>query len=194
MYETFNPGAIDTVFVKNPTTNQWVRVYAENAMPAEDSSRVLNITFPATTFPVSAIRIAMNSAIVPGFNEIDAVGIGIDTTYTKYLWSTGATTKSITVNTTGIYTVSVTNGVNQRAISEPVSFSSSALAATTANTSNPLCFGASGGAIKVNAVGGINPYQYKLDTASESAYKLSSIFKPLKAGNYQFTIRDSIGC
>ena len=194
IYETFNPGAIDTVYVKNPATTQWVRVYAENAMPAGDSSRVLNITFPVTGFAVSAIRIALNSAIVPGFNEIDAVGIGLDTTYTSYLWSTGATTKSINVNTTGVYTVTVKNGVDQSAVSESVSFSSSALAATTANTSNPLCFGATGGAIKVNAVGGINPYQYKFDSLAADAYKLSAVFKPLKAGAYQFTIRDSIGC
>lgn len=119
IFETYNPGAIDTVFVRD-ASNNWVRVYAENAMPSGSDSRILNITFPMTAFPVSAIRIAMNSAAVPGFNEIDAVGIGLDTTYNSYQWSNGETTKSITVNTTGTYVCKVMNGVGQHAYSSPV--------------------------------------------------------------------------
>lgn len=117
IYETFNPGAIDTVYVKDPT-GAWVRVYAENALPAAEEARILNIPIPQTTFNVTDIRIALNSAAVPGFNEIDAVGIGLDTTYTSYLWSNGQTTKSIVVNQSGTYKVTVKNAVGQAATSD----------------------------------------------------------------------------
>ncbi len=194
IYETFNPGAVDSVFVKNPSTGLYERVYAENAASAGDSARLLNIPIPKTTYNVSAIRIALNSAAVPGFNEIDAVGIGLDTTYTTYLWSTGETTKSINVNTTGVYTVTVKNAVNQTAVSEAINFYSSALVANTSNTSNPMCFGGGSGAIKVNATGGVKPFEYKFDSLSADKYQLNPVFKPLKAGTYQFDIRDSVGC
>ena len=119
IFETYNPGSIDTVFVKD-ASNNWVRVYAENAQPSGTESNILNITFPMTAFPVSAIRIAINSAVVPGFNEIDAVGIGLDTTYNSYQWSNGETTKSITVNTAGTYVCKVMNSVGQHAYSTPL--------------------------------------------------------------------------
>ncbi len=119
IYETFNPGAVDTVYVKD-ATGVWVRVYADNALPADQEARILNIPIPLTTFNVIDIRIAMNSAAVPGFNEIDAVGIGLDTTYTSYLWSNGQTTKSIVVNQSGTYKVTVKNGVGLAASSDSI--------------------------------------------------------------------------
>jgi hypothetical protein len=77
IYETYNPGAIDTVFVRNEGTGEWRKVYSKPArtdLPLE--SRVFAIYFQETTFLVDAIRLALNSPAVPGWNEIDAVAIG----------------------------------------------------------------------------------------------------------------------
>ncbi|MBL0097119.1 MAG: putative metal-binding motif-containing protein [Bacteroidetes bacterium] len=116
IYETYNPGAVDTVYIKNPVTGLFEVVYTGNASPQLPQSGKLHISFPVTTFNVAEIRIAINSPAVPGWNEIDAVGIGIEQTY---LWSTGATTASITAVTGGIYSVSVSNGFCE-SVSVPV--------------------------------------------------------------------------
>ncbi len=75
IYETYNPGAIDTVYVKNPGTNEWEIVWSGPATILPKVSRIFTIDFPATPYPVSEVRIALNSPAVPGWNEIDAVAI-----------------------------------------------------------------------------------------------------------------------
>jgi len=74
IYETFNGGAVDTVFVKNPTTSEWDIVY-EGAVDTITEARIFRIGFPMTEYAVSEIRIAINSPAVPDWNEIDAVAI-----------------------------------------------------------------------------------------------------------------------
>lgn len=74
IYETYNAGAVDTVYVKNPNTNQWVTVYS-GAAGLIASSRIFKIGFPMTSFNVSEVRIAVNSPAVTGWNEIDAVAV-----------------------------------------------------------------------------------------------------------------------
>jgi hypothetical protein len=75
IYETWNPGAVDTIYVKNPGNGQWVVVWSGSAQPAGDSSRIFQVSFPLTSFNVSEVRIAINSPAVTGWNEVDAVAI-----------------------------------------------------------------------------------------------------------------------
>ncbi|MCS7054144.1 MAG: T9SS type A sorting domain-containing protein [Ignavibacterium sp.] len=75
IYETFNPGAVDTIYVKNPNTNQWVVVWSGTAAIQPPVARIFQVTFPLTSFNVNEIRIAINSPAVPSWNEIDAVAI-----------------------------------------------------------------------------------------------------------------------
>ncbi|MBL7993888.1 hypothetical protein JNM05_00810 [bacterium] len=78
IFETYNPGFVDTVYVKNPLTSLWEVVYQDSAKDAGDSSRIFIINFPISSFKVSEIRLAMDMVAVPGWNEIDAVGISSD--------------------------------------------------------------------------------------------------------------------
>ncbi|MBN8578325.1 MAG: hypothetical protein J0L66_15375 [Cytophagales bacterium] len=76
IFETYNPGAIDTVLLRNAATQKWVTVYSKPAatdLPKQ--SRILAIHLIETTFMADAIRMAINSAAVDGWNEIDAVAI-----------------------------------------------------------------------------------------------------------------------
>jgi subtilase family serine protease len=76
VYETFNPGAIDTIYVKNPLTGAWVVEWSGTAHPlANPMSRIFTVSFPRTSFNVSEVRIAINSMAVQGWNEYDAVGL-----------------------------------------------------------------------------------------------------------------------
>ncbi len=76
IYETFNPGAVDSVFVRRVDSDEWIKVYSKPAitdLPKE--ARVFTIFLSEATFLVDAIRIAINSPEVEGWNEIDAVAI-----------------------------------------------------------------------------------------------------------------------
>ena len=116
IYETANTGAVDTIFVKNPTTLAWDMVYNRTATAAVPTSaaKKTRLSFPLTTYTVSEIRIAINSQIVAGYNAIDAVAMGKsttpDATFSSYLWSPGGeTTITKTINTAGIYKLITTN-------------------------------------------------------------------------------------
>lgn len=77
IYETYYPGAIDTVYVRNANTGEWLMVWwGTAAFVPGFQAQVVPRTFPLTPFPVDAVRIAINSPQVVGRNEIDAVSIG----------------------------------------------------------------------------------------------------------------------
>ncbi len=76
IYETWNPGAVDSLFIRNADTQKWVKIYSKPArtdLPEE--SRIMTIYPKESTFLVDALRIAINSPEVQGWNEIDAVAI-----------------------------------------------------------------------------------------------------------------------
>jgi PKD repeat protein len=75
IYETLKPGTVDSVYARNPVTNQWELLWSGTAFPAPLEARIFKVEFPETNFPVSEIRIAMNTAAVSYWNEIDAVAL-----------------------------------------------------------------------------------------------------------------------
>jgi len=110
IYETFNPGAIDTIYVKNPVSGDFEVVYTQTAAPHAEGANKLEVDFPLTAFNVDQIRIALNSPAVPGFNGIDAVRIGErkeSNSFDTYAWSTGESSSSINATSAGTYMVSV---------------------------------------------------------------------------------------
>lgn len=76
IYETFNPGAVSKVSVRNPNTGLWVEVWSGPAAPAPAAARIFTVSFPQTPYPVDAIRLDLDSQLVPDWNDIDAVSIG----------------------------------------------------------------------------------------------------------------------
>jgi hypothetical protein len=76
IFETYNPGAIDTVYLRDSGTKKWIKIYSKPAVTTlEKKSRIFTIQMLETTFFADAIRIAVNSPKVEGWNEIDAVAI-----------------------------------------------------------------------------------------------------------------------
>lgn len=77
--ETFHPGAIVAIddvadFLENKLgANDFVRLWS-GTTPATSESRALRFRL-ATPRPIVALRIVLDTARVPGLNEIDAVGI-----------------------------------------------------------------------------------------------------------------------
>jgi len=76
--ETFNVGAIDSVYTWNPNTSDYDLVWNGIASAGPNEARLWVVVFPPTSYPVSRVRLAVNSPAVHGWNEIDAVALGHD--------------------------------------------------------------------------------------------------------------------
>lgn len=80
IYETYTPGFVDSVFVKNPGTSLWDLVYSAVAAPGAAVSNILAIGFPMTTYDVKEVRLTLANDTAPDWVEIDAVAISPATT------------------------------------------------------------------------------------------------------------------
>ncbi|MCU0441372.1 MAG: T9SS type A sorting domain-containing protein [Bacteroidia bacterium] len=135
IYELGTFGTLDSVFVKNPNTNQWEPVYGRVRPSSINNNApqnvVSHIEFPLTTFPVSEVRI--QAYYISFYNIIiDAVEIGRDVPVANYKWSTNATTDTIfampgkyavelrTVGTAGCRFVSDSTEVALKVLPEPI--------------------------------------------------------------------------
>jgi hypothetical protein len=168
IFETYNPGYIDTVYVKNPNTGLFEVVYTGTAQNAGNQSRIMHIEFPTTAFNVSEIRIAINLEGLYNYYELDAVKIGKrsvadETSVDQYLWSNGATTKSIVPSISGTYTVTATapNGCTLTSAPVDVTILTNNTYAVTGGGS--YCEGGTGNAIGLDGSEAGVRYQLKLN-------------------------------
>lgn len=111
------------------------------------------------------------------------------TGFSSYRWSDNSTGNSLVVNTSGTYSVTVTNGGACTATDDVVVYISPTMDATPAITM--IDCQNSTGSITVTPSGGIPPFTYTLNGADMGT--LNS-FTQLTAGTYTIGIRDSLGC
>jgi hypothetical protein len=113
IYETLNPGAIDSIYVKNQF-GAFVPVYTGTAEVSDPVATRKHITFDTTLFDVSEIRISMASDSILGYNGIDAVAIGLESDtsdFVTYQWGgpVTSTLNAIDINAAGTYYVITTD-------------------------------------------------------------------------------------
>ncbi|GAB3512660.1 OmpA family protein [Emticicia fontis] len=72
--ENHNPGAIIRVFAYDSTDTEHLIHENVNDVP-KTPGRMWNIVIPQTSYSVYAIKIVMSPSRVPGYNQIDAIGI-----------------------------------------------------------------------------------------------------------------------
>jgi hypothetical protein len=89
VYETYHPGALSQIEVRNPYTGLFETVWTGAAAVAPEQSRLFTAIFPMTAYPVSEIRVTLSSQLVPGSNEIDAVSIGSRDLVAERQWASG---------------------------------------------------------------------------------------------------------
>ena len=74
--ESFNAGSITEVIIYGTEKGQEQLIYKGQAAAAPENHRMFNIFLPSLTeFYVSSILVKMDPVKVPGWNEIDAIGI-----------------------------------------------------------------------------------------------------------------------
>jgi hypothetical protein len=74
IYETFNPGAIDRIELITAYGNK-VEAYAANAAAPGRDAHIARVDLACTGEPIVGVRVHLASAAVPGWNEIDAIGV-----------------------------------------------------------------------------------------------------------------------
>ncbi len=82
--ESFNPGSIQTIHAYDSLGKEYL-LY-ENLEPKSlegIQGRMFNHFFPLTNYKVKSVKITLNTAKVPGFNHIDAIGISNSTDTVK---------------------------------------------------------------------------------------------------------------
>lgn len=74
--ENFNPGTITKVIVYDSDTRGHI-VYRKNRneAPPRTTGRMFNIFMGLTSYEVSSVKIYLNTSLIDGWNQIDAVGI-----------------------------------------------------------------------------------------------------------------------
>ncbi len=109
-------------------------------------------------------------------------------------WSTGATTKSITVSSTGNYTVSIGSGVC-KATSTTTAVTVNPTPAISAGTlTDPTVCGATNGSIKITGTGSGTINWTGAATGSATGITLPYTISSLGAGTYSVTLTSASGC
>ncbi|WP_290845500.1 T9SS type B sorting domain-containing protein [Flavobacterium sp.] len=117
----------------------------------------------------------------------DTATLSVAGSFDSYLWSTGATSAQITVNTPGVYTLTVTNTIGCSAVkqftvalADPPVFNSVQIFSQNGNETG----------ITVD-YSGSGQYEFSVDGTT---FQPSPVFGNLSGGNYAIYIRDSAGC
>ncbi len=218
IYETYNPGAIDTIYLRDVSNSQWVQVWSGTAFIGAQQSNIFTVNIPLTSFNADAIRIAVNSGAVPGWNEIDAVQIvqtctvqitqqivscygacdgsatasPTGTSPYTYSWSTTPvqTTATATGLCAGNYSVTVTDA-NTCVVTASVNITQpTQLGIISQSQQNVTCNNSCNGVAQITVSGGITPYSYGWAPSSGTA----STATGLCAGTYSVTVTDDYGC
>jgi len=131
-------------------------------------------------------NIIRDTILCNGKSTVFNPGIG----FSNYLWSTGATTPTITVSQPGIYWVNAKSS-NGCTIIDSAKVRVDSLAITSLQAVSPICVGGNSGMISSSVAGGINPYAY---TWNSTPAQHTANATNLSVGTYTLTVIDSAGC
>jgi hypothetical protein len=105
-----------------------------------------------------------------------------------YLWSTGATSPTVTGLVPGNYSV-VVQDANDCSITRTFTITQPSELGASSNVTNVSCYGGANGAIAISPSGGTAPYTYSWSNGANGA-SVSGLI----AGSYTVTITDSNSC
>jgi len=126
VFETFNPGALDSIYLQDEGTGMFHLIWSGTAAPAPPSSKKNRFNFPLTPYKVSGVRLAFNMDTVPGYSAIDAVCIGRLVTpgdFTSLNWTGGSTDDTLIISAPGTYTVTTVDAMGCMSVDSVTSIS-----------------------------------------------------------------------
>lgn len=115
--------------------------------------------------------------------------------YSVYSWSTGASTRTITVSTPGRYAVSVSDGIGCNGLSDSITVNVAAPLFAEGGPNQSICFGNS---ILIGGLptGGVAPYQYRWtpSTGLNDSTIARPLATPTATTKYYVTVTDAYNC
>ncbi|HYC60120.1 MAG TPA: hypothetical protein VEK79_11205 [Thermoanaerobaculia bacterium] len=141
----------------------------------------LNTAFVNISVPTATITPSGPTTFCSGGGVMLTANAG-----SSYLWSTGATTQSINVNTAGSYTVAVTNADGCTTTSAATNVSVLPPPTATITPSGPTTF-CDGGSVTLSAPAGMTNYSWSNGATSQSINVTDS-------GTFTVTITNPSGC
>ncbi|MCS6990593.1 MAG: T9SS type A sorting domain-containing protein [Chitinophagales bacterium] len=170
------PGETNTTHYPTSTANYKVRI--SNWLGCSATSSAFSVT--VLSAPNPSINITGNTVLCNG----QTATLTASQNYSAYLWSTGATTKSITVSTAGTYVLTVTSSNGCTAVATPVTITSS-IPNVTISASGPLTWCGPGSVTL--SVPTYSSYLWSTGATTQSITVSAS-------GTYSCTVTDANGC
>ncbi len=162
----------------NASGNYSVTVTNANGCSAVSSS---SVQVTVNNFTPPTLISSAGTTICDGINDTLDAGSG----YTNYLWSTTEITQTIFVNTSGTYTVTVTDA-NGCSGSDSIAISVSVFPDTMITTSGATTF-CKGNFVTLDAGSGYSSYQWSTGATTQTINADST-------GIYMVTVTDALGC
>ena len=147
-----------------------------------------NVTI-AQPLAMSAFIMNTNVSCKNGNNGTAEVLVGNGQAPYTYMWSTGATTKSIDNLSSGVYSVTVTDVNGCSATDFVIVNEPTLLLMTTLSGSEPICHGGYDAVVMAMISGGVAPYSFDWNTGA-TTQGLTFV----SSGAYTLTVTDSRGC
>jgi hypothetical protein len=171
----WNTGATSQTLTVNTSGTYTVTVTSNNGCVGTSSPQTVTVSAQPST---SITANGATSFCAGGSVLLSAPNGG------TYLWSTGATTPSISVSTAGSYSVSVTNGAGCSATSTPTQITVNPLPTVSAGANQSVCTGAQ---VTLNG-SGASSYSWNNGVTNGVA------FTPATTQTYTVTGTDANGC
>lgn len=162
--------------------------------PVSTTSYTVTVTASSGCSATASTTVTVNAAPAPSLSTVNpncpssvtgSVSSSTGSGWT-FLWSTGATTSSITSLVQGQYTLTVTNSLGcQGTAIATLTDQTVPVSITVASKTDVRCFGGSSGAATLSVSGGSSPYSYSWSSGQTTA-SVSS----LAAGIYQVTVAE----
>lgn len=178
----------DAITKKNQLSNAFV-----NTVPNQQIiyAKILN---GPDCYSVTPITLEVIQFDPPNFQEEflflcegSTISLTVDTGFSNYSWSTGASTNSITVNSPGEYSVTVTNG-NGCQQTKKYSVTISGIATITGVKTNDFAGKENSLTIEYTGIGN---YEFSMDG---SFFQDNPIFNGVASGEYLVYAQDKNGC
>lgn len=176
---------------ENPISETFENYSNPQTIYARIAHNTLDVCFETASFQliVSAfpqLGVDETITICDGSSQL----LSVSPEYSNYLWSTGEVTSSISVNTAGNYTVTVSQDFGDVSCEATKTFSVDVSGIATIESIITEDFTANTNTILVE-VSGFGDYEYSLDGFN---YQPQGFFANLQSGNYTVFVKDKNGC
>jgi len=169
--------------------NLSVGCYDINVTDANGCSATRRFCLTQTALLQATVTVRAETCNNDGLSSLTANPSGGTPPY-RFVWSNGATTQTATNVAPGNYSLSVFDSLNCFVqVTDIVMPLTEQLTITERSKTDPTCLNASDGSIRVQILGGIQPYTYLWSTGSNQ-----EDINGLPSGTYCLTVTDANGC